>query len=440
MRRLAKSGLALFLISCPMFAAQSNPPQKTTKKPESQKRVVRAEDPLAALLAQAEEALNKKDFAKAEEALKKYLAEKPQDALAHFQLGYACLGLEKRGEARSEFARAAELDPKLAEAHLNLGMLLLDKEPAAAVAPLEKVVALKPEQSRPRFLLGLAYERSGKLEQAIAQYQAAARLDVKNFEAHEALGKALISVKRFAEAEREFQSALALRPEIAATRLLIAETLIAQNKAEEGVAEINKYLESNPEDRVVRRSLALLLMKTGKYDPALAEVERAEAGQEPTFEGLKLRAEIYTRQKKLSEAVETLEKAGKIAPQDAELHAKLGRLWLEKRDFAAAERELLEALRLDARLTDAVRDLGAAYYLGEKYEAALRWQEELAKREAPNAMWWFVRATCYDKLRQKPEAIAAYEKFLVMDQGQNPDHEWQARQRVRILRRELERK
>lgn len=154
---------------------------------------------------------------------------------------------------------------------------------------------------------------------------------------------------------------------------------------------------------------------------------------------LKLRAEVLVHLEKIPEAIEVLEKAAKIAPQDAELRAKLGRLWLEKRDFPAAERELLGALRLNPGLTDAVRDLVAVYYLGEKYEAALRVQDELARRETPNAGWWFIRATCYDKLRKLPEAIAAYEKFLSLDEGRSDKQGFQARQRIRILKLELER-
>jgi len=36
-------------------------------------------------------------------------------------------------------------------------------------------------------------------------------------------------------------------------------------------------------------------------------------------------------------------------------------------------------------------------------------------------------------------ALEAYQRFLSMSQGKNPDQEFQARQRVRIIQRELER-
>jgi hypothetical protein len=53
---------------------------------------------------------------------------------------------------------------------------------------------------------------------------------------------------------------------------------------------------------------------------------------------------------------------------------------------------------------------------------------------------WFLRAIILDKLKQPKPALEAYQKFLAMSQGKNPDQEFQARQRVRILQRELEKR
>ena len=87
-----------------------------------------------------------------------------------------------------------------------------------------------------------------------------------------------------------------------------------------------------------------------------------------------------------------------------------------------------------------LRDLVSVYYLAEKYDAALRLMDRLAQRETPNAFFWFIRATCYDKLLLKAEAVAAYEKFLALDEGRSHNQGIQARARVRILKRELQEK
>jgi hypothetical protein len=53
---------------------------------------------------------------------------------------------------------------------------------------------------------------------------------------------------------------------------------------------------------------------------------------------------------------------------------------------------------------------------------------------------WFLRAIILDKLKQFKPALDAYQQFLTMSTGKNPDQEFQARQRVRILQRELEKR
>jgi hypothetical protein len=52
----------------------------------------------------------------------------------------------------------------------------------------------------------------------------------------------------------------------------------------------------------------------------------------------------------------------------------------------------------------------------------------------------FVRALCYDKLQQTKAALDAYQKFLDADQNRNSDQVWQAQQRIRVLKKTLEKK
>ena len=52
----------------------------------------------------------------------------------------------------------------------------------------------------------------------------------------------------------------------------------------------------------------------------------------------------------------------------------------------------------------------------------------------------FFRAIILDKLKQLKPALEAYQKFLTLSKGEHPDQEFQARQRARILQRELEKR
>ncbi|MGA7785666.1 MAG: tetratricopeptide repeat protein, partial [Candidatus Acidiferrales bacterium] len=129
-----------------------------------------------------------------------------------------------------------------------------------------------------------------------------------------------------------------------------------------------------------------------------------------------------------------------IAPNDSGLHAELGRILLEKREFASAERELRRALSINPEEPGALGNLITTVYLAGNYPAALELLDVQEKRVAPTPIMLFVRATCYDKLHRNAEAAAAYQKFLDANQGRDGKEEFQARERLKVLLRELPKK
>lgn len=396
-------------------------------------------NPLNDLLEQARKDIDAQNFQAAIEPLQKVLAEKDDFAYAHFELGYAYTALGRGKEARPEYEKALQLDPKMAEAALNLGILVLNDDPPAAVATLEKAVELLPTESRPRTLLGLAYEKAGDFKNAASAYEGALALDPKDSETSMHLAQLYFRQNRAGDAEGKFRAVLAADPESPAGLWGLAESL-EQEKKPEAIEAYQNYLKVQPEDVAAREHLVHLLIANEKYNEALAESEKTQKGGTPSIEALKLRADILIGQKKLDEAIVALQQAVTLAPQDAALRGGLGRTYLQKRDFPKAAQELKTAIGLDQKNLTYWKDLTTAYYLGGNYPAALSLLDEVAKREAPTAGELFLRALCYDKLQQTKAALEAYQKFLEADQNRNPDQVWQAQQRIIVLKRILDNK
>src|SRR6516165_8858105 len=355
----------------------------------SQGSVQKIRNPLNDLLDQAQAAMNKNDFATAIPLLQKFIAEKPDVAYVHFQLAYCYTALQRPEDARPEYEKCLALDPKIAEAQLNLGILLLDSDPKAAVPHLQKSVELLPTQSRPRFLLGLAQERSGDLEGAAESFDGAAHLDPKKADAVEA-----------------YKAYLAVRPQDAEARSRVVHLLVEQGQNEAAVAELDKNSASHP----------------------------------PTVDELKLRADLEIGEKKFDAAIATLKQAVAMAPNDPQLHGGLGRTYLQARDFPNAEKELKLALQLDRNHLADWKDLVSTYYLSGNCQATLATLDVIAKAETPGAGPWLIRALCYDKLVQIQPALDAYRKFLELDDNKNPDQVWQANQRIHVLEKVAEKK
>lgn len=417
------------------LAAQSQ--GKSPPKPQAASSPLEKEDPLAALLQQANRAIDEMDFAAALDPLQKYIAQRPDEPYPHFQLGYAYAGLKRPTDAKGEFTRALALDPKMAAAYLNLGLVLLDGDPAAAAEAFRRAAELQPAESRPRFLAGFSLEHAGKFPEAIEQYRAALDLSPKDYEAHFALGRVLLRSNDAAGAEEQFRAATESRGDSNPARLGLANSLLAQKKYEAASDALADYLKLNPGDRSAHFNRATALLYLSRFDDALGELDRSEEGGAPSGETLKMRGEIYMQQKKWKEAGDALKQAISLAPQDPELAGWIGRVDIELRDYPAAVRILEQAYAQNPQSPDVLRDLSNAFYLNENYAAALEAMDRLAKLETPMPGSWFVRAICYDKLSRKAEAIEAYQKFLDQDGGQHDTQDFQARHRIPVLQREL---
>jgi tetratricopeptide (TPR) repeat protein len=106
-------------------------------------------------------------------------------------------------EAREAYARALELDPDHADAHVNLGRLLHESGDAAGAEPhYRRALASRPDDAIAAFNLGVALEDLGRLEQALEAYEKAVEIDPENADAH---------FNAAALAEKLGQTAVALR-------------------------------------------------------------------------------------------------------------------------------------------------------------------------------------------------------------------------------------
>src|SRR6266404_3708115 len=169
---------ALGMIGNPL-SAQSQ--RKSPVKPPPQSSSHPKEDPLAALLQQATEAIDKNDFSAALDPLQKFIAERPGEPYAHFQLGYAYAGLKR-------------------------------------------------------------WEEAGKFTEAIEQYRAALVISPKDYECHFALGRALLRTNDASGAEEQFREAIAAHDDSAPARLGLANALLAQKKFQAGTDALAEYL------------------------------------------------------------------------------------------------------------------------------------------------------------------------------------------------------
>jgi Flp pilus assembly protein TadD len=438
------AALAIAAMVCGAFSQEFAAARSQEAPSASRKKVVGAETAEEAeakqLLKTGAAQLEKKDFQGAVETFEYYTDAVPDDAFGHFQLGYAYTGLGDSDRAEDEYRQATEIDPNMGAAFLNLGLTLLEKTPADAVEPLRQAVGLMPKDARPELLLGDALERTGQTAPAIEAFRAAIARDKDNPEAHAGLARGLLKTNDAAGAETEFRIAQALQAACVGCQGGLIDSLLAQKKADAAEAELTRFLQLHPADSAARFELARLFAQQGDNSEAIEQLDKAAAAAPETLASLKLRASVLLQMKDYNGAAAAMEKAAALSPKDADLRASLGHVELQRKDYPDAQRYLLESLQQQPQNLDALKDLLTAEYLAKNYPATLKLLDELAKRETPPMGSWFIRGACYDKLGQKPEAIAAYKKYLELNAGASNDEYFEASSRVRALERDLQNK
>jgi tetratricopeptide (TPR) repeat protein len=94
----------------------------------------------------------------AKEEVRKY----PDDAEAHFLLGYAYDELGKYKEAIKSYKQAIRIDPDYAEAHLELGIAYnITVKYKKAIKAFKESIRIDPDFAEAHINLGLAYVKFG---------------------------------------------------------------------------------------------------------------------------------------------------------------------------------------------------------------------------------------------------------------------------------------
>ena len=111
-------------------------------------------------------------------------------------------------EARDAYERALDLDPDLADAHVNLGRHLhLAGERGRAEPHYREAVRLDPDDPTPHYNLGVLLDECARKDEAILAYRQAILRDPDFADAHCNLGLLLESLGRRQEAMRHLMAA-----------------------------------------------------------------------------------------------------------------------------------------------------------------------------------------------------------------------------------------
>jgi len=389
-------------------------------------------------------ALDEKRYADAVQNFTAAIAADSKDYSAHFNLAFALSMLHRDADSAAEYRKALDIKPDLYEAQLNLGILLVrDKQPADAVPFLQKAAAQKPNTFRPIYYLGEAQLDSGDAKSAQEAFQTALGLDPKSAFAELGLARALTKQNRLDDAAPHFRKAAELDP---ARRDILLEMAAADEtagKSDDAIAIYNQF----PDNPAAQERLGQLLLKADRAPEAVDrfKVAVARAPSSANRVGL-VQAYLKTHQPDL--ALPLIDQQLAASPNDYELVMLKGRIVRDQRKFEPAAAIFAQATRLRPDDWMAWSELAGVLVLADDYPAALQALDRIRALSAEKPGHVFLRAIVFDHMQEmdrgsKPHhkelqaALESYQRFLELSGGTDYNDEFKARQRIRVIQREL---
>jgi tetratricopeptide (TPR) repeat protein len=398
--------------------------------------------PLAAILfflqtpdymAEGVKALDAAKYQQAAELFGKAVAADPKDYAAHFHLALSYTMLKRDAEGIAEYKKVLELKPGLYEAELNAGILLIrDKQPADAIPYLQQAVDQKSKEFRPRLYWAQALLDSGDAPKAAEQYRAALALDAKSAAAELGLAHALVKQDQLADAVLHFRAAAQLDPNYRDGLLELAGLYQKNRQNAEAIAIYQEF----PDNAGAQERVGQLLLETKNSADAIAPLEAAMQ-KDPTAGNRLALATAYLFEKQFAKALPLLDQSVAAEPGNYSLHMMYGRGLRDSKKFDPAAQQFFQATKLKPDSREAWSELAGMLYMLQKFPeslAALDHAHQLGDDTPAN---YYFHAITYDKLRALKPALDNYREFLARSKGGFPDEEWKARQRSKLLEREL---
>ena len=240
------------------------------------------------------------------------------------------------------------------------------------------------DKPRPHFNLAQAYQRAGRLSDALVEYD----------------------------------HTLEIRPDVPAAFSNMAAIYVGQGRLDEAEAVLVRATERSPDLIEGFTNLAGVYIRKREPEKALDEVEQALAINPASFEAHLVKGNVHTLMEEYPPAVESFQTAADLRPDLAWVRVDLGVARRRAGDLVAAENEFRALLEEPSVAPDANRHLGILYQERGDFDVAVEYLSEATRLRSFYPDAHYELGLLYLSLDMADLAIAQFETTLL----QQPDH------------------
>jgi tetratricopeptide (TPR) repeat protein len=238
----------------------------------------------------------------------------------------------------------------------------------------------------------------GQLDDAIAEYREAIRLNKDYAEPHNSLGNALRDKGRLDDAIAEYHEALRLKKDYAEAHSNLGITLRDKGLLDEAMTECRKSIRFKKDYAEAHNNLGIALAGKGQLDDAIAEFGEAIRLKKDFAPGHYNLGTVLRDKGQLDEAIAEYREALRLKKDFAEAHNNLGIVLGGKGQLDEAIAEFREAIRLQKDDAQAHNNLGFALYNKGQLEEAIAEYREVLRIDKDHA-------NAHDKLRKAEHMV-----------------------------------
>lgn len=224
-------------------------------------------------------------------------------------LGQIALRKGDSENARLEFSKALEIDPRFAPAHRSMTRYYMSKKDfSAAEKSAQQVRTLDPDSRDTQFLFGDLYLEEQRFADAYSAFEPAVKAEPKNVRALIGLGRAAMGQKNWAKAEECFNKVLEADETNSRAFYLLGQAYFADNRLDEAQQSFQSAQRFEPKNPEIFLRLGETNLAAGKFNEAISYLKDAIRLNPNYFEAYGQLAHAYLRLNSRKEAIATFEK------------------------------------------------------------------------------------------------------------------------------------
>jgi tetratricopeptide (TPR) repeat protein len=163
-------------------------------------------------------------------------------------------------------------------------------------------------------------------------------------------GVAAFKAGNYTEAARQFQTFVDERPDVFQGHYMLGQTLAKLDRNQEAISHLQKALELEPGNVGVQLALGKVYLSAGRYGDAAVVLSKIDSSSLPAAQQTAVHQMMAVAAEKSGDsdrALDSLARAAKAKPNDADIQFQYGAAALRAGDGATAASALAKAVQLD---------------------------------------------------------------------------------------------